>query len=52
MHPYLMPHVSSIASPNQIIGSIAKNYLGKKSRKSFGYCVVSIMPCALKNLKP
>jgi NADH-quinone oxidoreductase subunit G len=52
MHSYLMPHVSSIASPNQIVGSIAKNYLGKKiNKKVKDIIVVGIMPCTLKKFE-
>lgn len=52
VHSYLMPHVSSIASPNQIVGSIAKNYLSKKiNKKVSDIVVVGIMPCTLKKFE-
>jgi NADH-quinone oxidoreductase subunit G len=52
VHSYLMPHVSSIGSPNQIVGSIAKNYLSKKiNKKVSDIVVVGIMPCTLKKFE-
>ncbi len=52
MHPYLMPHISSIGSPNQIVGSIAKNYFNKKiNKKVEDIIVVGIMPCTLKKFE-
>jgi len=52
MHSYLMPHVSSIGSPNQIVGSVAKNYLSYKLGKyPDDIVVISIMPCTLKKFE-
>jgi iron only hydrogenase large subunit-like protein len=52
IHPELIPHVSNIASPNQIVGSIAKNYLAKKiNKRPEDIIVVGIMPCTLKKFE-
>ncbi len=52
MHLDLMPHVSSIGSPNQIVGSIAKNYLAYQQNKyPDDIVVVGIMPCTLKKFE-
>jgi len=52
MHQDLYPHVSKIASPNQIVGSIAKNYFSYKIGKHpEDIIVVGIMPCTLKKFE-
>lgn len=52
MHPELYPHLSSLGSPNQVIGSVAKNYLSQKINcKPEDIIVVSIMPCTLKKFE-
>jgi iron only hydrogenase large subunit-like protein len=52
MHLDLYPHLSKIGSPNQVIGSVAKNYLSHKIGKyPEDICVVSIMPCTLKKFE-
>ncbi|MFP3950440.1 MAG: [Fe-Fe] hydrogenase large subunit C-terminal domain-containing protein [Candidatus Micrarchaeia archaeon] len=48
-HEKICRHISPIASPHMISGSIAKHYLEKKLQKSKEDIVsVSIMPCTLK----
>lgn len=52
MHSYLMPHISKMGSPNQVIGSVAKNYFSYKLKKyPEDIIVVSIMPCTLKKFE-
>ena len=48
-YPKLLPHLSTVRSPQQIFGSIAKNYFGPmKHIKREDMVVVSIMPCVAK----
>lgn len=48
-NPDLLPHLSTARSPQQMFGSVAKNYFAKKkgiNRKDL--VVVSVMPCVAK----
>jgi len=52
MHPEIYPHLSDLGSPNQVVGSIAKNYLSTKlNKKPEDIIVVGIMPCSLKKFE-
>jgi iron-only hydrogenase group A len=49
MKPHLIPNLSSVCSPQQVMGRLIKNYItssaGQKSENVF---VVSVMPCTSK----
>jgi len=48
-HQDICSHISPIASPHMITGSLIKNYLSKKLKKPIKEIVsVSVMPCTLK----
>ncbi|KAJ4456293.1 iron hydrogenase [Paratrimastix pyriformis] len=45
----LLPHLSTARSPQQMLGSLVKNYFARKlGRRPDEICYVSIMPCTAK----
>ncbi|KAJ4456296.1 iron hydrogenase [Paratrimastix pyriformis] len=49
VYPELLPHLSTARSPQQMLGSLVKNYFARKlGRRPDEICYVSIMPCTAK----
>ncbi len=51
-YPHILPHLSSCKSPQQMFGSLAKEYLAKLYNiEAKNLVVVSIMPCTAKKFE-
>ncbi|MFH1175230.1 MAG: [FeFe] hydrogenase, group A [bacterium] len=51
-HPELIPNLTTVRSPQMILGGLAKTYFAKmKKIESDEICVVSIMPCTAKKFE-
>ncbi|KAJ3084937.1 hypothetical protein HK102_000500 [Quaeritorhiza haematococci] len=51
-HPYILPHISTTKSPQQIMGSLVKSYFASKLRLNPDAIYhVSVMPCYDKKLE-